>query len=91
MEANGFRSKSADGLESPKLEHQVDDEDSESNPLLPPKKDEMSRKTDRKRLKVQWNDRHGNQLAQVLEFVPRCLKLCFFLLVSSAYDSIFLW
>ncbi|KAL9688344.1 hypothetical protein QQ045_032765 [Rhodiola kirilowii] len=38
--------------------------------LLPPRKGGMSRKVDKTRRKVQWNDRNGHSLVQVLEFEP---------------------
>ena len=47
------------------------DDDSESNSLLPPRKGGMSRKTNKTRRKVQWNDRNGNKLVEVLEYEPR--------------------
>lgn len=47
------------------------DEDSESNSLLPPRKGGISRKTNKTRRKVQWNDRNGNKLVEVLEYEPR--------------------
>ncbi|PRQ36726.1 hypothetical protein RchiOBHm_Chr4g0394791 [Rosa chinensis] len=57
--------------ESEKVEEQGNgDEDSESNSLLPPRKGGMSRKTNKTRRKVQWNDRNGNKLVEVLEYEP---------------------
>ncbi|KAG6664641.1 uncharacterized protein LOC122300651 [Carya illinoinensis] len=46
------------------------EEDSESNSLLPPRRGGMSRKSEKTRLKVQWNDKNGNKLAEVMEFYP---------------------
>ncbi|XP_050373050.1 uncharacterized protein LOC126790749 [Argentina anserina] len=46
------------------------DEDGESNTLLAPRKGGMSRKTNKTRRKVQWNDRNGNKLVEVLEYEP---------------------
>ncbi|KAK9288846.1 hypothetical protein L1049_017312 [Liquidambar formosana] len=46
------------------------EEDSESNSLLPPRKGGMSRKLEKTRRKVQWNDRNGNKLVEILEFQP---------------------
>ncbi|KAK3187665.1 hypothetical protein Dsin_027226 [Dipteronia sinensis] len=52
-------------------EDQTDGEEySESNSLLPPRKGGMSRKSDKTRRKVQWNDRNGDKLVEVLEFEP---------------------
>ncbi|KAM5553290.1 hypothetical protein ABKV19_025487 [Rosa sericea] len=57
--------------ESGKVEERANgDEDSESNSLLPPRKGGMSRKTNKPRRKVQWNDRNGNKLVEVLEYEP---------------------
>lgn len=58
-------------LDSPKIENRDDGEDSESNSLLPPRRGGMSRRQDKVRRKVQWNDRNGNKLVEVLEFQPR--------------------
>lgn len=51
-------------------EHANGDEDSESNSLLPPRKGGISSKTNKTRRKVQWNDRNGNKLVEVLEYEP---------------------
>ncbi|GLT42115.1 hypothetical protein SLA2020_161350 [Shorea laevis] len=68
---NGYKNKLLDTVDSPKGEDQTDgEEDSESNSLLPPKKSEMSRKSDKTRRKVQWNDKNGNNLVEVVEFEP---------------------
>ncbi|KAK1592175.1 hypothetical protein Q3G72_020686 [Acer saccharum] len=57
--------------DSGKLDDQTDGEEySESNSLLPPRTGGMSRKSDKTRRKVQWNDRNGNKLVEVLEFEP---------------------
>lgn len=53
-------------------EDRIDGEDdSDSHSLLPPRRGGLSRKSDKTRRKVQWNDRNGNKLVEVLEFVPR--------------------
>uniref|UniRef100_A0A2P2JSC2 Uncharacterized protein MANES_15G044300 n=1 Tax=Rhizophora mucronata TaxID=61149 RepID=A0A2P2JSC2_RHIMU len=76
-DANGFKKKPLITLESPKADDQTDDgEDySESNSLLPPRRGGMSRKSDKVRRKVrrkvQWNDKNGNKLVEILEFQPR--------------------
>ncbi|XP_027366782.1 uncharacterized protein LOC113873030 [Abrus precatorius] len=46
------------------------DDDSDSNSLLPPQRGAMSRKTDKICRKVQWNDKIGNKLVEVLEYEP---------------------
>ncbi|WCJ24093.1 hypothetical protein M5689_006079 [Euphorbia peplus] len=72
-DANGF----TDNLiaDSEKVENDDDhtderEDDSESNTLLPPRTGGMSRNPKRVRRKVQWNDNHGNKLAEVLVFEP---------------------
>lgn len=47
------------------------EKDSESNSLLPPRRGGMSKKPQKLRRKVQWNDRNGNKLVEILEFQPR--------------------
>ncbi|XP_042516870.1 uncharacterized protein LOC122091111 [Macadamia integrifolia] len=42
----------------------------ESNPLLSPRRGGISKKPKKSRRKVQWNDRNGNKLVEVLEFQP---------------------
>lgn len=51
---------------------QVDaDKDSELNSLLPPRKGGMSRRSEKKsRRSVQWSDKNGNNLVEILEFQP---------------------
>ncbi|XP_068327753.1 uncharacterized protein [Pyrus communis] len=70
--ANGCKTETtSDTGDSQKVEENVNgDEDSESNSLLPPRRGGMSRKTNKTRRKVQWNDRNGNKLVEVLEFEP---------------------
>lgn len=47
------------------------DEYDESQLLLPPNnKGGLSKKSGKPRRKVQWNDKNGNKLAEVLEFQP---------------------
>lgn len=58
-------------MDYPKDEEQSDgEEESDSNSLLPPRTGGMSRKSDKIRRKVQWNDRNGNKLAEIKEFEP---------------------
>ncbi|XP_068489744.1 uncharacterized protein [Phaseolus vulgaris] len=62
----------ASTLGSEKVEDHVNgDDESDSNSLLPPRRGGMSRNSDKTRRKVQWNDRNGNKLAEVLEYEPR--------------------
>ncbi|KOM33967.1 hypothetical protein LR48_Vigan02g011700 [Vigna angularis] len=64
----------ASSLRSEKVEDHVNgDDDSDSNSLLPPRRGGMSRNSDKTRRSVQWNDRNGNKLAEVLEYEPRYL------------------
>ncbi|KAM1301793.1 hypothetical protein ACFX2I_012726 [Malus domestica] len=69
---NGCKTEvTLDTGDSQKVEENVNgDEDSESNSLLPPRRGGMSRKSNKTRRKVQWNDRNGNNLVEVLEFEP---------------------
>lgn len=72
-DVNGHKNKTLGTIDSPKVEedHVNGEYYSESNSLLPPKKGGMSRKPEKTRRKVQWNDRNGNKLAEILEFEPR--------------------
>lgn len=45
--------------------------DEESDALLSPRRGGMSKRPRSVRRKVQWNDRNGNKLFEVLEFQPR--------------------
>ncbi|XWS53760.1 hypothetical protein CRYUN_Cryun10bG0027900 [Craigia yunnanensis] len=70
-DVNGHKNKTLGTIDSPKVEDHTDGQDySESNSLLPPKKGGMSRKPEKTRRKVQWNDKNGNKLAEILEFEP---------------------
>ncbi|XP_038704319.1 uncharacterized protein LOC120000345 isoform X1 [Tripterygium wilfordii] len=70
-DVNGCKIKPVANIDSQKVEdHSYTEEDSESNSLLPPRKGGMSRKSDKMPRKVQWNDRNGNKLVEVLEFEP---------------------
>lgn len=70
---NGYKSSTIGATDPPKVQdHRVNGvEESESNSLLPPRRGGISRKSEKTRLKVQWNDKNGNKLAEVLEFYPR--------------------
>nr|XP_043611337.1 uncharacterized protein LOC122582966 [Erigeron canadensis] len=49
----------------------VEDEVDESKKLLLPKKGGLSKKkSGKKQRKVQWNDRNGSKLTEVLEYQP---------------------
>ena len=60
-------------LEGRKVEDRNGEDDSDSNSLLPLRKGGISRKSDKtyRKRKVQWNDRIGNKLVEVLEYEPR--------------------
>lgn len=53
-----------------KLINGGEEEDSDCDSLLPPRSGGMSRKSDKIRRKVQWNDKNGNKLVEILEFEP---------------------
>ncbi|XVF62798.1 hypothetical protein PTKIN_Ptkin09bG0037200 [Pterospermum kingtungense] len=70
-DVHGHKNKTLGTIDSLKVEDHSEGEDySESNSLLPPKNGGMSRNLDKTRRKVQWNDNHGNKLAEILEFEP---------------------
>ncbi|KAF2314035.1 hypothetical protein GH714_021654 [Hevea brasiliensis] len=71
-DANGFTNEPLITVDSEKVENHTDDKEdySESNTLLPPRRGGMSRNTERVQRKVQWNDKNGNKLAEVLVFEP---------------------
>lgn len=54
-----------------------EDDDDETKLLLLPSKGGLSKKSGKPRLKVQWNDRNGDKLAEVLEFQPRYYQILF--------------
>ncbi|VFR01545.1 unnamed protein product [Cuscuta campestris] len=60
-------------VESDKDEMNVEKEEEEveeSKFLLPCRRGGLSKKTGNPKLKVQWNDRNGENLLQILEFQP---------------------
>ncbi|MBA0585326.1 uncharacterized protein LOC105796765 [Gossypium raimondii] len=70
-EVNGHKRNSLSSIDSTETEDHTDGEEySESNSLLLPKKGGMSRKSEKTRRKVQWNDRNGDKLVEVMEFEP---------------------
>ena len=70
-DANGYMNKPLVSLDDQRVEgHENGGDDSETNSLLQ-RRGGISRKSDKARRKVQWNDRNGNKLAEVLEFLPR--------------------
>jgi hypothetical protein len=68
-DSNGCKDSPSVDSKAEKLLNGVDD-DSDCNSLLPPRRGGMSRKSDKVRRKVQWNDRNGDKLAEVVEFEP---------------------
>lgn len=72
-ESNGCvdNNKPVASVDAEKIEDRANGEDDcDSHSLLPPRRGGLSRKSDKTRRKVQWNDRNGNKLVEVLEFVP---------------------
>ncbi|KAA8548866.1 hypothetical protein F0562_000550 [Nyssa sinensis] len=68
---NSGKSKPVGCLNSQKVGLDGDGEvDNESKSLLPARKGGIERKSEKPRRKVQWNDKNGNKLAEVLEFQP---------------------
>ncbi|PPD90966.1 hypothetical protein GOBAR_DD12084 [Gossypium barbadense] len=72
-DVNGHKNETSATIDSPKLEDHTDGEDyNESNSLLPQNKGGISTKSEKTQRKVQWNDRNGNKLAEVMVFEPSC-------------------
>lgn len=69
MDRNG-KSDVKEPLDGVRSQHGASEEDDESRLLLPSKKGGLLKKSGKPRMKVQWNDRNGNNLAEVLEFQP---------------------
>ncbi|CAH8264599.1 unnamed protein product [Arabidopsis lyrata] len=70
-EANGCENKAIVSLNSSEIEDQIsEEEESESQCLLPPRKGGMSRSNDKIKRTVQWNDNKGDNLAEVLVYEP---------------------
>ncbi|XAR48937.1 hypothetical protein NMG60_11031930 [Bertholletia excelsa] len=68
---NGSIMKSPVSVKSEKVElNGVAEEDNETVSLLATRKGGLSKKSEKRSLKVQWNDKDGNKLAEVLEFQP---------------------
>lgn len=77
-DVNGHKNETSATIDSPKLEDHTDGEDyNESNSLLPQNKGGISTKSEKTQRKVQWNDRNGNKLAEVMVFEPRYLLFWF--------------
>ncbi|KAJ0957961.1 putative light-harvesting complex-like protein OHP2 [Helianthus annuus] len=71
MDESGVESKLIDNGNQEKGGEKVEDEDDESKKLLLPNKGGLSKKkSGNKHRKVQWNDRNGYKLAEVLEYQP---------------------
>lgn len=51
-------------------EGEDEDESATTTLLLPPRRGGMAKTPKKKRGKVQWNDRTGNKLVEILEFQP---------------------
>nr|GMD59787.1 hypothetical protein TEA_028947 [Ipomoea batatas] len=75
-ELNLGKNKLVEGMESQKdvLNGEKEDED-ESKSLLPSKRGGLLKKPVNPKLKVQWNDRNGDKLAEILEFQPSSLPI----------------
>lgn len=56
-------------LESPKVV--MIEENDESKALLPSNNGGLAKKSDKPKRKVQWMDKNGDKLAEILEFQPR--------------------
>ncbi|KAE8735985.1 Actin-related protein 2/3 complex subunit 2 [Hibiscus syriacus] len=70
-DVNAHKNETSATIDSPKVERLTDGENySESNTLLPPKKGGILRKSERTDRKVQWNDKNGNKLAEIIVFEP---------------------
>lgn len=74
------KTKGVDGDENNKILHSLgsdnvilngeSDVDDDSQSLLPSKKDGLFKKSGKPKRKVQWLDRDGSKLAEILEFQP---------------------
>ncbi|KAI3459537.1 hypothetical protein Pfo_016200 [Paulownia fortunei] len=73
-------------LESPKVV-MIEESDGvdESQALLPSENGGLSKKSEKPKRKVQWLDKNGDKLAEILEFQPRYLR--FFCSASNGLDS----
>ncbi|BBG92550.1 hypothetical protein Prudu_000315 [Prunus dulcis] len=89
---NGCKTEKSETTDSQRVEENVNgDEDSESNSLLPPRRGGMSRKTNKTRRKVQWNDKNGNKLVEVLEFEPSDFVVSEFDLFEFSQRRVEVW
>ncbi|KAI3826679.1 hypothetical protein L1987_00731 [Smallanthus sonchifolius] len=70
MDESGIESKLVANGNHEKNGEKVEDEEDESKKLLLPNKGGLSKKSGNKHRKVQWNDRNGYKLAEVLEYQP---------------------
>ncbi|XP_010262421.1 PREDICTED: uncharacterized protein LOC104600948 isoform X2 [Nelumbo nucifera] len=85
---NSCKNKLSAKIESQKFVIRSDrDEDNESSSLLSPRRGGMSKKPRKARRKVQWNDRNGNNLVEVLEFQPRWMSKLYTLLFLGTGTS----
>ncbi|XP_057959986.1 uncharacterized protein LOC131152246 isoform X1 [Malania oleifera] len=70
-DSNSRKVKPLASLDAQRVELQKEEEgDNESDALLPPRRDGMLRRSEKTPRKVQWNDKIGNKLVEVLEFQP---------------------
>ncbi|KAL7177598.1 hypothetical protein ACSBR2_030872 [Camellia fascicularis] len=77
-DCNNVKTKPLVSVDSEKVEFNGErDKDNEAESLLPPRKGGLrkkggglSKKSGKPRRKVQWSDKIGNKLAEVLEFQP---------------------
>ncbi|XP_042491745.1 uncharacterized protein LOC122071452 isoform X2 [Macadamia integrifolia] len=68
---NGCESKPSATVEPQRSQVAPDKEEhDELNSLLSPRKGGMKKDPKKSRRKVQWNDRNGNKLVEILEFQP---------------------
>lgn len=88
VNVNGNQEKSV--MNGEKVE---ENEEHESKKLLLPKQGGLSKKSGKKHRKVQWNDRNGHKLTEVLEYQPRYIQVIVLitLLVSIAFLLAFVY
>lgn len=87
---NGCQRKPLNTTECEKFENETNGEEySETKALLSPRRGGTARISDKTRRKVQWNDKNGKKLAEVLEFEPRYIVFFGFAYVVGSFDSLF--
>lgn len=65
----------AEELENNEIKGGEEGKSDETEALLPPRRGGLSKKPGKPKRRVQWNDRDGNNLAEVLVFQPRCIYI----------------